>query len=55
METLDSLLPANSGQRQTLADMIFAKLNSAESESQNAAVIHKMKQGMLNYYIPDAR
>lgn len=51
METLDSLLPANSGQRQTLADIIFAKLNSAESESQGAAVIQKMKQSMSNHRV----
>ncbi|KAF8900011.1 Bystin-domain-containing protein [Mucidula mucida] len=46
MEALDSLLPANSSQRQTLADIIFAKLNSAEN--QNAAVIQKMKQDPSN-------
>ncbi|KAF9042573.1 Bystin-domain-containing protein [Hymenopellis radicata] len=46
MEALDSLLPANSGQRQTLADIIFAKLNSADT--QNAAVIQKMKQDPSN-------
>ncbi|ETW84520.1 hypothetical protein HETIRDRAFT_146937 [Heterobasidion irregulare TC 32-1] len=34
--TLDSLLPANSGERKTLADLIFAKLDNANS---NSAVI----------------
>ena len=34
--TLDSLLPANSGERKTLADLIFAKLDNVNS---NSAVI----------------
>ncbi|KAF9076615.1 Bystin-domain-containing protein [Rhodocollybia butyracea] len=42
METLDALLPHNAGQRKTLADIIFAKLDS--NDTQNAAVIQKVHQ-----------
>ncbi len=44
METLDALLPANSGERKTLADLIFAKLDGAGTP--NAAVIQKTRQGI---------
>jgi len=37
LETLDTLLPANAGERKTLADLIFAKLDSKEGTS-NAAI-----------------
>ena len=30
LETLDALLPANAGERKTLADLIFAKLDNKE-------------------------
>jgi hypothetical protein len=43
LETLDALLPANAGERKTLADLIFAKLDSKELTS-NAA-IQKVHQG----------
>ncbi|KIK65735.1 hypothetical protein GYMLUDRAFT_39244 [Collybiopsis luxurians FD-317 M1] len=43
METLDALLPHNAGERRTLADIIFAKLDSDDT-SQNAAVIQKVPQ-----------
>lgn len=43
LETLDTLLPANAGERKTLADLIFAKLDSKEVTS-NAA-IQKVYQG----------
>jgi hypothetical protein len=33
LETLDALLPANAGERKTLADVIFAKLDSKEHTS----------------------
>ena len=33
LETLDALLPANAGERKTLADLIFAKLDSNEHTS----------------------
>lgn len=44
METLDALLPANAGERKTLADLIFAKLDSKEEVTSNAA-IQKVYQG----------
>ncbi|THU83936.1 cell adhesion protein byn-1 [Dendrothele bispora CBS 962.96] len=49
METLDALLPHNSSERKTLADIIFAKLEeNADSEIQapnaNAATIQKVRQ-----------
>ena len=31
MKALDALLPANAGERRTLADIIFSKLDSLES------------------------
>ena len=43
MKTLDALLPANSGERRTLADIIFAKLDSGEIG--DAAVVQKVPQG----------
>ena len=43
LETLDALLPANAGERKTLADLIFAKLDGKEPTS-NAA-IQKVYQG----------
>ncbi|KAH9482459.1 hypothetical protein JR316_0004559 [Psilocybe cubensis] len=42
METLDALLPANAGERKTLADLIFAKLDSGEVTS--TAAIQKVHQ-----------
>ncbi|KAJ7667609.1 Bystin-domain-containing protein [Mycena polygramma] len=42
LETLDALHPHNAGERRTLADIIFAKLESGETE--NAAVIKKVHQ-----------
>ncbi|KAJ7122846.1 Bystin-domain-containing protein [Mycena epipterygia] len=44
METLDALHPHNAGERRTLADIIFAKLESGETE--NAAVIKKVQQAV---------
>lgn len=43
METLDALLPANAGERKTLADLIFAKLDSKELTS--SAAIQKVHPG----------
>ena len=43
METLDTLLPANAGERKTLADLIFAKLDSKEITP--SATIQKVHQG----------
>jgi len=42
METLDALLPSNAGERKTLADLIFAKLDSGEVT--NTAAIQKVQQ-----------
>ncbi|TFK74451.1 cell adhesion protein byn-1 [Pluteus cervinus] len=42
MQALDTLMPANATERRTLADIIFAKLESAEATS--AAVIKKVHQ-----------
>ncbi|KAJ4000521.1 Bystin-domain-containing protein [Lentinula boryana] len=42
MEALDTFLPHNSGERKTLADIIFAKLDS--NAHQNPAVIQKIQQ-----------
>lgn len=43
MEALDTFLPANAGERKTLADLIFAKLDSGEVVS--TATIQKVHQG----------
>ena len=43
MEALDAFLPANAGERKTLADLIFAKLDSGEVTS--TAAIKKVHQG----------
>lgn len=43
MEALDTFLPANAGERKTLADLIFAKLDSGEVTS--TAAIKKVHQG----------
>ncbi|KAJ7067932.1 Bystin-domain-containing protein [Mycena amicta] len=42
LETLDALHPHNAGERRTLADIIFAKLDGGET--QNAAVIKNVQQ-----------
>ncbi|KAJ3734498.1 Bystin-domain-containing protein [Lentinula guzmanii] len=42
MEALDTFLPHNSGERKTLADIIFAKLDN--NAQQNPAVIQKIQQ-----------
>ncbi|THH33809.1 hypothetical protein EUX98_g468 [Antrodiella citrinella] len=42
LKTLDTLLPANAGERKTLADIIFAKLEDAEA--QKSTVIEKTHQ-----------
>ncbi|KAK7471119.1 snoRNA-binding rRNA-processing protein [Stygiomarasmius scandens] len=48
METLDALLPHSSGERKTLADIIFAKLeesgNLEQTPHANAATIQKVQQ-----------
>ncbi len=42
METLDALLPRNTSERKTLADIIFSKLEEHEAEQ---AAVHKIAQG----------
>lgn len=44
IQALDALLPSNSGERRTLADIIFAKLESGETNGVN--VVHRVQQGM---------
>lgn len=53
METLDALHPHNAGERRTLADIIFAKLESGETE--NAAVIKKVQQGSHRLVFPSGQ
>jgi essential nuclear protein 1 len=43
VHTLNTLLPPNSGERRTLADVIFSKLEN--SKSGNVSVIQKVQQG----------
>lgn len=43
VHALDTLLPPNSGERRTLADVIFSKLESSKSGS--ISVIQKVQQG----------
>ncbi|KAI6128421.1 Bystin-domain-containing protein [Pisolithus croceorrhizus] len=43
MQTLDTLLPANIGERRTLADVIFSKLESAKRPD-GVAVVQKVQQ-----------
>jgi hypothetical protein len=45
LKTLDALLPANASERKTLADIIFSKLDNAESGESN--VIQKTRRGTL--------
>lgn len=42
LETLDALHPANAGERRTLADIIFAKIDSGETTTH--ASIQKVRQ-----------
>lgn len=53
MDALDALLPKNAGERKTLADIIFAKLESGET--QGAAVIQKARQSVFKLSLcPDS-
>lgn len=51
MQTLDALLPANTTERRTLADIIFAKLEEQEglvvAAPSGANVIKKVQQGQM--------
>lgn len=44
LQTLDTLLPPNAGERKTLADIIFSKIDSGDTAS--AAKIEKVHQGI---------
>lgn len=46
LRTLDALLPANAGERRTLADIILAKLESGEGEEEQTTMIQKTHRGM---------
>lgn len=54
---MEAMLPPNSGERRTLADLIFAKMDSAESPqaSSNPAVIQKVQQGERILHTRSAR
>jgi essential nuclear protein 1 len=47
MSTLDALLPSNTTERRTLADLIFAKIDETETagDSGNTAFINASKHG----------
>jgi essential nuclear protein 1 len=45
LDTMDAMLPPNAVQRRTLADLIFAKLESTDAD--NPAVIKKIRQGYV--------
>lgn len=46
LRTLDALLPANAGERRTLADIIFSKLENDDGEEQTT-VIQKTHRGRV--------
>ena len=56
MKALDAMLPANAGERRTLADIIFAKLDNLESgntdipqqKRHGQLLPHSLKDTMLN-------
>lgn len=50
VHALDTLLPPNSGERRTLADVIFSKL-----ESSKLTVIQKVQQGIVLPQLPRSR
>lgn len=49
MKTLDALLPANAGERRTLADIIFSKLESFEA-GKTTTVVHEGQGGMSDFF-----
>lgn len=51
MKTLDALLPANAGERRTLADIIFSKIE--DMESGKTTVIRKTTQGIYAMFMVD--
>lgn len=52
VHALDTLLPHNSGERRTLADVIFSKLEN--NKSGNVTVIQKVQQGLssIGFRVP---
>lgn len=50
MKTLDALLPANAGERRTLADIIFSKLESFEA-GKTTTVVHEGQGGMSDFFL----
>jgi essential nuclear protein 1 len=50
LETLDTLLPPNAGERKTLADLIFSKLDDAPEEDENTPPPQKAQKGV--YHLP---
>ena len=53
LRTLDALLPANAGERRTLADIIFSKLESGEEEK--TTTIQKTQRGASLRPFPEAK
>lgn len=52
MKTLDALLPSNAGERRTLADIIFSKIEDAEMQTEKSTVIQKKYQGKCQSWSP---
>lgn len=54
MDTLDALHPHNAGERKTLADLIFAKLDSQAAAPVGGSMneIQKVHQSMFNMPFP---
>ncbi len=48
MKALDAMLPANAGERRTLADIIFSKLDNLEAGKPDAGL--ENRRGTLNLY-----
>ena len=48
MKALDAMLPSNAGERRTLADIIFAKLDNLESAQVDTAQHEQGHQGELH-------
>ena len=48
MKALDAMLPSNAGERRTLADIIFAKLDNLESAQVDTTQHEQGHQGELH-------
>ncbi len=51
MKALDAMLPANAGERRTLADIIFSKLDNLESGKPDVAQEKRHGQSCPSFYI----